>query len=337
MIGVLGRDKFTYCEKMKTIVGFGALNLDLIFEVEDLKSISSKGPPLDPGEEGFGSDEEFESLLEQLKRFGTLKSKSGGGSAANTIVALARMGFSTKFIGKVGEDEEGDFLLENLKPAQIDMICRGQRSGVCLVVLDRRQDRFLFVRGNVNSTLTAEEINFDALKDISWVHLSSFVGESPFEAQKVLLNCLDSSVKVSMDPGEVYAKKGLNKIRPLIKRCDILFLTEREVGLLTHQDLHAGVKSLMKAGPSILVCKRGSQGSHIFTKQGDFEVPTIQVEVVDNTGAGDVYNAGFLAGLFLGRSLEESALFATVVAAGSVMGYGRDCYPTEEDLKNFFH
>ncbi len=322
---------------MKTIVGFGALNLDLIFEVEDLKSISSKGPPLDPGEEGFGSDEEFESLLEQLKRFGTLKSKSGGGSAANTIVALARMGFSTKFIGKVGEDEEGDFLLENLKPAQIDMICRGQRSGVCLVVLDRRQDRFLFVRGNVNSSLTAEEINFNALKDISWVHLSSFVGESPFEAQKVLLDRLDSSVKVSMDPGEIYAKKGLNEIRPLIKRCDILFLTEREVGLLTHQDLHAGVKSLMKAGPSVLVCKRGSQGSHIFTKQGDFEVPTIQVEVVDNTGAGDVYNAGFLAGLFLGRSLEESALFATVVAAGSVMGYGRDCYPTEEDLKIFFH
>jgi ribokinase len=322
---------------MKTIVGFGALNLDLIFEVEDLKSISSKGPPLDPGEEGFGSDEEFESLLEQLKRFGTLKSKSGGGSAANTIVALARMGFSTKFIGKVGEDEEGDFLLENLKPAQIDMICRGQRSGVCLVVLDRRQDRFLFVRGNVNSSLTAEEINFNALKDISWVHLSSFVGESPFEAQKVLLNRLDSSVKVSMDPGEIYAKKGLNEIRPLIKRCHLLFLTEREVGLLTHQDLHAGVKSLMKAGPSILVCKRGSQGSHIFTKQGDFEMPTIQVEVVDNTGAGDAYNAGFLAGLFLGRSLEESALFATTVAAGSVMGYGRDCYPTEEDLKNFFH
>jgi ribokinase len=322
---------------MKTIVGFGALNLDLIFEVEDLKSISSKGPPLDPGEEGFGSDEEFGSLLEQLKRFGTLKSKSGGGSAANTIVALARMGFSTKFIGKVGEDEEGDFLLENLKPAQIDMICRGQRSGMCLVVLDRRQDRFLFVRGNINSSLTAEEINFNALKDISWVHLSSLVGESPFEAQKVLLNRLDSSVKVSMDPGEIYAKKGLNEIRPLIKRCDILFLTEREVGLLTHQDLHAGVKSLMKAGPSVLVCKRGSQGSHIFTKQGDFEVPTIQVEVVDNTGAGDVYNAGFLAGLFLGRSLEESALFATVVAAGSVMGYGRDCYPTEEDLKNFLH
>jgi sugar/nucleoside kinase (ribokinase family) len=321
---------------MKTVVGFGALNVDLIFEVEDLKCISSKEFRLDPGKEGFGSDEQFKSLSEQLKRFGTLKSKSGGGSAANTIVALARMGFSTRFIGKVGGDEEGDFLLESLKPAQIDMIRRGQRSGVCLVVLDRHQDRFLFVQGNANSTLTAEEINFDALRDISWLHLTSFIGESPFEAQKVLLNRLDSSVKVSMDPGEIYAKRGLNEIRPLLRRCHLLFLTEREMRLLTHQDLHAGVKSLMEAGTSILVCKRGNEGSHIFTEQGDFEVPTVEVEVVDNTGAGDVYNAGFLAGLFLERSLEECALFASWVAAKSITGYGREQYPTKEDLEEFF-
>jgi len=321
---------------MKPIIGFGALNLDLIFEVEDFKLISLKGSRLDPGEERFGSEEEFQTLLEQLKRFGILKSKSGGGSAANTIAALSRMGFPTKFFGKVGEDEEGDFLLENLKPVQIDLICRGQRSGVCLVVLDRHQDRFLFVRGNANSTLTTEEINFNALKDLSWVHLTSFIGESPFEAQKVLLNRLDPSVKVSMDPGEIYSKKGLDKIGPLVKRCTLLFLTEKEVGLLTKQDLRAGVISLMEMGPSVLVCKRGSRGSHIFTEQSDFEVPPVQVEVVDNTGAGDVYNAGFLAGLFLGRSLEESALFATAVAAKSLTGYGRNCYPTEEDLKNFF-
>lgn len=321
---------------MKNIVGFGALNLDLIFEVEDLRSISTNGFRLGPGEEGFGSDEEFESLLEQLKRFGTLKSKSGGGSAANTLVALARMGFPTGFIGKIGEDEEGDFLVGDLEPVRIDLIRRGQRSGVCLVVLDRHQDRFLFVRGNANSTLTAEEINFDLLKDISWVHLTSFVGESPFEAQKVLLGRLESSVKVSLDPGEIYAKKGLKKIEPFLKRCGILFLTEKEIGLLTHQDLHAGVESLMKAGPSVLVCKRGRQGSHVFTEQKDFEVPAVQVDVVDNTGAGDVYNAGFLAGIFLRRSLEESALFATIAAAKSVKGYGREKYPTEEDLQSFF-
>jgi sugar/nucleoside kinase (ribokinase family) len=322
---------------MKNIVGFGALNLDLIYEVEDFESVSSEAYQLSPGKEVFGSEGDFQSLLQQLNRSGTLKSKSGGGSAANTIVALAGMGFETKFIGKVGEDEEGDFILENLKPADKRLISRGGRSGACLVVLDRHQDRFLFVRGNANNSVTFDEINLDGLKDISWMHFTSFIGELPLEAQKALLNHLDPSVKLSMDPGEIYAKKGLDKIRPLIKRCHILFLTEREVGLLTDQDLASGAKSLMKIGPSILICKKGSQGSHVFTEKGNFEVPAIQVEVVDNTGAGDVYNAGFLAGFLLGKSLKESALFATKIAAKSVTGYGRECYPTKEDLEDFFH
>jgi len=321
---------------MKSIVGFGALNLDLIFEVEDFRSISSSNVRLEPGKEAFGPDEDFQPLLERLNRLGTLRSKSGGGSAANTIVALARMGFQTKFIGKVGEDEEGDFLLENLIPVETDWIRRGQRSGICLVVLDRRQDRFLFVQGNANSSLGIVEIDLDVLKDISWLHLTSFIGEPPFEAQKFLLSNLGKSVKVSLDPGEIYAKKGLDQIRPLIKRCRILFVTEREIRLLTNQSLFEGAKQLMEIGPSILVCKKGLQGSRIFTEQGDFEVPTIRLEVVDNTGAGDVYNAGFLAGVFLGKSLEESALFATKIAAKSVTGYGRDRYPNREDLEDFF-
>ena len=82
---------------MENIVGFGALNLDLIYEVKDLKLISSREAPLIPGKEVFGSEEDFQFFLEQLHRFGTLKSRSGGGSAANTIVALARMDFPAKF------------------------------------------------------------------------------------------------------------------------------------------------------------------------------------------------------------------------------------------------
>jgi ribokinase len=321
---------------MKNIVGFGALNLDLIFEVEDFKSISSKRGRLEPGKEAFGSDEDFQYLFDRLNRFGTLKSKSGGGSAANTIIALARMGFQTKFIGKVGEDEAGDFLLENLRPVQTNWIRRGQKSGICLVILDRHQDRFLFLRGNANDSLGIDEIDLNALKSISWIHLTSFISESPFEAQKFLLSHLGKSVRVSVDPGEIYAKKGLEKILPLIKRSHTLFVTEREVRLLTDQDLSAGARQLIKIGPSVLVCKKGKQGSHVFTQQADFEVPAPQVEVLDNTGAGDVYNAGFLAGVFLGKSLEESAIFATKIAAKSVTGYGRDQYPRREDLENFF-
>jgi ribokinase len=322
---------------MKTFAGFGALNLDLIFEVEDFRSISTDRIRLNPGEELFGSEGEFQSLLEQLNQAGTLKTKSGGGSAANTTVALARMGFPSTFIGKVGEDKEGDFLLQQMRPVHTHLIRRGQRSGICLVVLDRDQDRFLFVTGNANNTLTMGDIDPDDVDDISWFHLTSFIEEAPFEAQKTLLGRLESSVRVSLDPGEIYAKKGLEAIRPLIQRSHILFITEKEIQLLTGRGLPGGATSLMEIGPSILVCKKGSQGSHIFSEAGDFQVPVVQAEVLDNTGAGDVYNAGFLAGFFLGSSLEERAHFAARVAAKSVTGYGRSRYPTEEDLKNFFH
>ena len=71
-------------------------------------------------------------------------------------------------------------------------------------------------------------------------------------------------------------------------------------------------------------------------RSGAFVVEAEQVEVVDNTGAGDVYNAGFLAGMLLGKPLSDCALFATKVAGKSVTGLGRDRYPTGEDLRGFF-
>ncbi|MGQ9508854.1 MAG: carbohydrate kinase family protein [Thermodesulfobacteriota bacterium] len=321
----------------KIILGFGSLNLDLIYEVEDLQSLSSNEFQFLPGEELFDSEEAFQFLLCQLGRMGRLRSKSGGGSAANTMVALARMGFQTKFIGKVGKDEEGDFLIKNLRPVQTDFIIREGKSGICLVVLDHHQDRFLLVQGNANNTLRFEEINLSALSNISWLHLTSFIDESPLEAQKELLRDLDPSVQVSIDPGEIYAKKSLAKIRPLIERAQLLFLTEKELTLLTSKDSWSGAKFLLEMGPSVIICKRGKKGSYIFTRELFFEIPSIEVEVVDNTGAGDVYNAGFLAGYLLGMSLETCALFATHIAAKSLTGYGRDRYPNREDLESFFH
>jgi sugar/nucleoside kinase (ribokinase family) len=92
---------------------------------------------------------------------------------------------------------------------------------------------------------------------------------------------------------------------------------------------------LLGMGPEILVCKRGERGSRVFTRKTDFEVKAVPVEVVDNTGAGDVYDAGFLAGMFLGQSLEACARFAARVAAKSITAYGRECYPTREDLDRF--
>ncbi len=324
---------------MKDVIGFGALNIDLFYEVDSFDCLNFGQIRLEAGAEIQGSDEEFQHLLHLLNIHGRIKGKSGGGSAANTIFALSRMGFNTAFIGKVGEGEDGDFLIHSLKAGKVDTrwVRRNHRSGICLIVLDKSQDRSIFLQPNANDTLCADEID-GGLFSQSWLfHMTSFGGKLPMQAQKAALTHIPHNGKMSFDPGEIYARKGLKEIEPFIERCLVLFVTDREVALLTSMDYEQGCRNLLSYGPDVIVCKRGKEGSYILSREEALMVPAEEVEVVDNTGAGDVYNAGFLAGMILGKPLRDCGRFATKVAGKSLTGFGRDCYPTEGDLIGFFN
>ncbi|UCD71491.1 MAG: carbohydrate kinase family protein [Syntrophobacterales bacterium] len=324
---------------MRDVVGFGALNIDLFYEVDFFDRLNFGGVRLEAGGEIQGSDEEFQHLLRLLHRHGRFRGKSGGGSAANTIFALSRMGFKTAFIGKVGEDEDGDFLMRSLEAAKVDTlwIRRDRRSGVCLIVLDRSSDRSIFLQPNANDTLCTDEVDSVLLSQARLLHMTSFGGELPMLAQKAALEHLSSQGKLSFDPGEIYARRGLMEIEAFIERCQVLFVTDREVALLTSMDYERGCRKLLGYGPDIVVCKRGKAGSSVLSREETFDIPAKEVEAVDSTGAGDVYNAGFLAGMVRGKPLKDCALFATRIAGKSVTGFGRDHYPTEDDLIGFFH
>jgi len=320
---------------MKDIIGIGALNLDLLYEVTDLAALRKEGWPLHAGREHSLSPVEFRQLLQGLEHQGTLRFRSGGGSAANTIVALARMGLQTGFVGRVGADEEGAFILSEMKGVDVAHIRRGGASGICLVVLDSRRDRALMVQPNANDDLAFEDLNIPYLAKTRYLHLSAFVGDGPFAAQQRLMEVLPAAVKVSLDPGELYAQRGRKAILPLIERSSILFATAYEICTLTGtSDYRAGCKEIASLGPEIVVCKRGEQGAYLFSRQEEAEFrPQGETEVVDNTGAGDVYDAGFLAGLLLKRPLTTCLALAHALAAKSLGGYGRQSYPDAEDLK----
>jgi len=324
---------------MKDVVGFGALNIDLFYEVDSFEPFNFGGVRLEAGREIQGSNEEFQHLLTLLHRHGRFMGRSGGGSAANTIFALSRMGFNTALIGKVGQGEDGDFLIHALEAEEVNTrwVRRNHESGVCLIILDKSQDRSIFMQPNANDTLCVDEIDVDLLSQSRLLHMTSFGGKLPMEAQRVTLEHLHPPGKMSFDPGEIYARRGLKEVEAFIERCSVLFVTEKEVGLLTSMDYEGGCRNLLSYGPDVVVCKRGKEGSSVLTREETFKIPAEEVEVVDNTGAGDVYNAGFLAGMILGKSLKDCALFATRVAGKSLTGFGRDCYPTKGDLIDFLN
>jgi sugar/nucleoside kinase (ribokinase family) len=321
---------------MFDVIGFGALNLDIIYEVDSLARIAAHGhSELRPGREADGDGESFLRIQKCVESAGRLRARAPGGSAANTIGALSRMGFRTGFIGKLGIDAEGETLLAEMKGVDLTGVVQTGKTGKCLCILDAHRDRFMMLQPNTNDTLTETEIDVGYASNGRYVHLSSFVGEAPFLAQRALVEQLPPSVRITFDPGEVYARRGLESLRPVIQRSHVLFATDREIEKLTGLDFVSGSEHLLGMGPTIIACKRGERGASLFTGKDRIDLPSKPVEVIDNTGAGDVFNAGFLAGALMDRPLVECGRFGIEIASRSLKGFGRSHYPQREDLSYF--
>lgn len=298
------------------VIGFGALNVDKLYKVDKIA-----GP-------------EEESFVEDFK-------EECGGSAANTIVGLARLGCKVGFIGKVAKDSEGKMLIEDFSKEGVDTagiieVEKG-RSGTVLGFIDRDGARALYVDPGVNDTIKFEEINLEYASNTRFLHLTSFVGEEPLEAQKRLVEKLPESVKVSLDPGAIYAKKGLEKLKTIIERCLLAMPNKRELKLLTgEEDYRRGAEMLLDLGVEIVAVKLGSQGCYVTDGKESFHVEAFNVPVIDTTGAGDAFCAGFLYGLINGRSLRECGVIGNFVASRCIMKMGaRRGLPRSEELKLF--
>ena len=335
----------------RDVIGFGALNVDLIYDVptegfsllEREAEAHGRGQPpkLEPGGERFGHPEAFVPTFNLLDRIGRRRSRSGGGSAANTILALSRMGFDVGYVGKVGRDEYGTFLIESLEGVNTEGIVQGDRSGVCLILLDEEGERSNLVFPNANDTLTYDEVLPSYLQDAQFLHVTSFVGERPFDAQIKAARNLPPEIRLSFDPGELYARRGLAPLLPILKNTYVLFATDREIRLMTDRPYREGVRQLLDLGPHLVVCKLGAKGSYVVSADTprsadeEWEIPAQQTKVVDKTGAGDVYAAGFLAGLLRKHPIAQCTHLATEAAALSIGGYGRAQYPDKAFLETF--
>jgi len=318
--------------KTKDAIGFGALNVDLLYEIEDFPLIQQARANTLRGGEYLVTEAEMRALRRLLDSRGRLVAQSGGGQAANVVAALARMGFSTGMVGAVGTDDLGTFLLEGLQGVDTSRVRRLGKSGMCLIAVDETKERTNFVLPNANDALGAEHLDLDYLNSARFVHLSSFAGEAPFRAQQAIVPSL-SGPRISFDPGELYCRRGMGALAGLLRRSSVAFMTERELEYLTGLQAREGAAKLLECGVEMVVCKRGRRGAWLFTGEGRYEAAAPEVEVVDPTGAGDVFAAAFLAGLLLGQPAVECARFAVEAASHSVTAFGRERYPDAQALR----
>ncbi len=300
------------------VIGFGALNVDKLYSVENIA----------------GADEES---------FIKTSQDTPGGSAANTIVGLSRLGVSTSIIGKIAEDDDGELIEYNLAFNGVFsnnlIYSDGGNTGKCLGFVDSKGDRCLYVDPGVNDDIVIDEINTLNIMRCKIMHYTSFVGDS-FKTQIDLLDKLNEDCILSFDPGMLYVQKGFDEIKPILDRCNILLINESELRLLfddyesSYQHL---AKKFLDSGINTIVVKRGSQGVYACNNNEECDVEAFECDVVDTTGAGDSFNSGFLYAYLKEYDLEKSCKIGNWVASKAIEGFGMDKFPKSNELKEFIN
>ncbi|MHA1276154.1 MAG: carbohydrate kinase family protein [Candidatus Helarchaeota archaeon] len=263
-----------------------------------------------------------------------------GGSAANYIVGVARLGLNSGFIGKVGADNSGrrlldDFIGENVDISQI-RIDQNSHTGMCLIPIDRNGNRQIFSFRGANANLNPNDINEIYIKQASLLHITS----PPIEVSKFVAKIArKNGITLSYDPGGKVVRKGLGYIAPVLQNTDIFFPSHSELSLLYPEITNpviAAQQLIEDYHIKIVVVKFGAQGCIIFTSTQKIKMQGFRVKVLDTTGAGDSFAATFTAGFLKGWDLSRCATFANAAGAISVTKFGaRTALPTLQEIEHF--
>jgi sugar/nucleoside kinase (ribokinase family) len=253
------------------------------------------------------------------------------GPAGGTGVTLAKLGAEVRSAGAIGQDELGDVLLELLGRWHVDGSLLERREGVqtSASVLPIRPDgsRPAFHVVGANATYTSADAPWEAIAEADYLHLGApeFMGGE--EAAKILGFAQEHGVITSADilaPGE-QAAAILDWIAPAFAHLNYLLPNEEQVLALSGEgDLAAGCRALLGRGVGCVAATCGAEGALVVEPDAEEHVPAFPVDVVDTTGCGDAFSAGFLRGLALGRSTRDAAVLGCATAALVAQGLGTD-------------
>ncbi|MET8076473.1 carbohydrate kinase family protein [Streptomyces sp. NPDC005303] len=254
---------------------------------------------------------------------------TAAGTAAGTALTLAKLGASVRTAGAIGTDPTGDLLTQLLGKAGIDtgLLVRRIDTSTSATVLPIRPngDRPTLHLLGANITYGLDDVPWDAVAEASHLHLGGPELIGAEVAARILAYAKEHGVVTSVDllaPGELGT---FDQIEPLLPYVDFLLPNEDQVlGFSEEQDVVTGAKKFLAGGVGLVAVTRGGDGALLVTADGTETVPAFQVEVVDSTGCGDAFSAGFLRGMSLGRTPREAAILGSAAAALVAQGLGSD-------------
>ncbi len=288
------------------ILGIGNAIVDVICKVED--DFITKNNLTKSTMKLIFDDTEFKELLSNLK----IEKTVSGGSVANSIVGLSQLGNEVGFIGKVNDDELGSKYEDGLKQENVKYFYSKKKeelpTGTCLILVTPDSERtmctFLGTAGKINE----DDVSSDAIKQSETILLEGYLWDEG-EPKKAFEKAIQSAKKVAMSLSDQFC---VDRHKPhfleLVKnKLDITFANEQEIMSLIDAKSFNEVINFSKSLGKIIVLTRGEKGAVAINGDEVFECGIKEgLKIVDLTGAGDLFAAGFLHGHLNNMSLKES-------------------------------
>ena len=264
----------------------------------------------------------------------------GGGPCSTALCAASRLGAKASFIGTAGKDWFADYKLQTLKDHDVDISHVLRRDAkenqlVCVNVDQSTGERIFNLHKDFYlHPVRVDEIDCDFITQADYLLLDGHYLEASIQAAHWMH---DAGRKVMLDGGKTSAKELDSKLKNLVTLTDILICAAGFAEALTGlDDVHDAGRAALAYGPQIVVITLGENGSLTFTPENTFHTPAFDVDIVDTTGAGDVFHGAYIVGLLKGWDLETIAIFSSAVSAieCTFLG-GRSGIPGYKQVKAF--
>jgi sugar/nucleoside kinase (ribokinase family) len=280
----------------------------------------------------------------------------GGGTGANTAVALARLNVATTFMGTIGDDSYGRFARSTLEAEGIGtsyvVTDHHAYTALVLALIDPQGERSLFGwprRGAAHTQLASEQITFEIFQQVAWLHTTGMcLVESP--SREAVLQGMelaratnipvsfDINLRLGFEDGKL-SRRFVETIRQAISLSNYVFGSGMDeiVHLVPTDSIEAAAQLLAEDQRTVIV-RLGADGALAVRADRDaVTIPAFPVEVVDTIGAGDAFNAGFIVARIGDRSIEEAVRWGNAVAALKIGRSGARSVPNRSELEEFLN
>ncbi len=300
------------------VLGIGNAIVDVLAHAED-RFIEKHG--LDKGAMMLVDAEQAENLYQEMGA----SVECSGGSAANTVAGIASLGGNAAFVGKVKDDQLGGIFSHDIRAVGVDFTTApasdGPATARCLVLVTPDAQRTMNTYLGACVELTAADIEADAVRQAAVTYLEGYLWDPP-AAKEAFLKATriarEAGRKVSLTLSDTFCvERHREEFLDLVdNHVDILFANEDEVKALYQVADFDEALQAVRGRAEVIALTRSEQGSVIL---GGDEVHVVDCEpvdqVIDTTGAGDLYAAGFLYGYTQGRDLHDCGRIAGIAAA----------------------